>query len=171
MNVYALGRNSSDLKNRSVCSKIELAKANKDGSITKVECYSDYNSAKNKMNEIDDNSLIILERSNSVTKVIDAKYALLYLDQGDKNIDVYNNSSFSTSLTYMNNYSNYGATDAALLEINYSNKAAKLRIGGVTGWIKGGNYYIIPINWLKSFSYYKVTDKYLYHYYALNLLI
>lgn len=168
-NVYALRRDSSDLKNRSVCSKFELAKANSDGSITKVECYSDYNAAKNKMNETDDNSLIILERSNSVTKIINAKYALLYLDHGDKNVDVYNNSSFSSAITYMNNYSNYGATDAALLDINYSNKAAKLKIGGVTGWIKNGNYYIVPINWLKSWSYYKVTDTGLYHYYAKDI--
>ena len=168
-NVSALQRNSSDLKNRSVCSKFELAKANTDGSITKVECYSDYNSAKSKMNATDDNSLIILERSNNVTKVIDAKYALLYLDHGDVNVDIYNNSSFSSSLTYMNNSSNYGATDGALLEINYSNKAAKLRIAGVTGWIKNGNYYIIPVNWLKSYSYYKVTDNGIYHYYAKDI--
>ena len=168
-NVNALGRNSNDLKNRNVCSKIELAKANTDGSITKVACYNDYNSAKSKMNETKDDSLIILERSSSVTKIIDAKYALLYLDHGDKNTDVYNNSSFSSSITYMNNYSSYGATDAAFLEINYSNKAAKMRIAGVTGWIKNGTYYIIPINWLKSHSYYKVTDNGLYHYYSKDI--
>ena len=169
INVDALRRDSADLKNRKVCEKVELAKANTDGSITKVACYNDYNSAKNKMDETDDNSLIILERSNSVTKIIDAKYAVLYLDHGDKNTDIYNNSSFSSSLTYMNNYSNYGATDAPLLAINYSNKAAKIRIAGVTGWIKNGNYYIIPTNWLKSFSYYKVTDNGIYHYYAKDI--
>ena len=165
-NVYALKRSSNDLKNRSVCEKIELAKANTDGSITKVACYSDYNSAKSKMNETNDNSLIILERSNSVTKVIDAKYALLYLDHGNTNVDVYSSSSCSSSITYMNNYADYGATEAAMLEMNYSNKAVKLRIGGVTGWIKNGNYYIIPINWVKSSSYYKINDKGIYHYYA-----
>ncbi len=165
-NVYALRRDSNDLINRNVCSKIELAKANRDGSITKVECYSDYTTAKNKMNESDDTSLIILERSNSVTKVIDAKYGLVYLDHGDTNTNIYNNSSFSSSITYMNNYSNYGATDAALLDINYSNKAAKIRIAGVTGWIKSGTYYVIPTNWAKSYSYYKVTDKGIYHYYT-----
>ncbi len=169
INVSALGRNSSDLKNRKVCEKIELAKANSDGSLTKVECYNDYNSAKSKMDETDDQSLVILERSNSVTKIIDAKYALLYLDQGDKNTDVYNNSSFGTAITYMNNYANYGATDAALLEIKYSNKAAKIKIAGVVGWIKSGTYYVIPITWLKSFSYYKVTDNGLYHYYAKDI--
>ncbi len=165
-NVYAYRRDSNELKNRNVCEKIELAKANSDGTITKINCYSDYNSAKAKMNESEERDLIILERSNSVTKIIDAKYALLYLDHGDKNTDVYNNSSFSSSITYMNNYSRYGATDAALLEINYSNKAAKMKIAGVVGWIKNGNYYIVPISWLKSFSYYKVTDTKLYHYYA-----
>lgn len=169
INVSALKRDSSDLINRSVCSKIELAKANTDGSITKVECYSDYNTAKNKMNESTDSSLIILERSGDVTKVIDAKYAYLYLDHGNKNTDVYSNSSCSSSITYMNNYSSYGATDAPLLEINYSNKAAKIKIAGVTGWIKNGNYYIIPINWLKSHSYYKVTDTGLYHYYSSDI--
>ena len=169
LNVYALRRDSSDLKNRKVCEKIELAKANTDGSVTKVACYTDYNSAKSKMDETDDDSLIILERSNSVTKVIDAKYALLYLDHGDVNTDIYNNSSFSSSITYMNNCSDYGATDAAFLGINYSNKAAKLKISGVTGWIKSGNYYIIPINWLKSHSYYKVTDNGLYHYYSKDI--
>ena len=37
-NVKALGRNSSDLKNRHVCDKFELAKALTDGGITKVSC-------------------------------------------------------------------------------------------------------------------------------------
>ena len=165
-NVYALKRNSNDLINRNVCEKIELAKANTDGSITKVSCYTDYNSAKNKMNETDDSSLIILERSGGVTKIIDAKYALLYLDHGNTNVDVYSSSSVSSSITYMNNYKDYGATDGVLLEINYSNKAAKLRIAGVTGWIKNGNYYIIPINWVKNASYYKINDNGIYHYYA-----
>ena len=55
-----------------------------------------------KMNETDDKSLVILERSNSVTKIIDAKYALLYLDHGDVNVDVYNNSSFSSEVSLAN---------------------------------------------------------------------
>ena len=45
----------------------------------------------------------------------------------------------------MNNYADYGATDAAYIELNYSNKAAKIRIGGATGWVKNGEYTIIPI--------------------------
>lgn len=166
LNVSALRRDSGDLKNRNVCSKFELAQANVGGSITKVECFNDYNTAKNKMNESDDKTLIILERSNNVTKIIDAKYAILYLDRGDVNTDVYNNSSFSSAITYMNNYGSYGATDAALIEINYSNKAAKMKIAGVTGWIKNGTYYVIPVTWARSYSYYKVTNNGIYHYYT-----
>ena len=169
MNVYALGRNSSELKNRSLCEKIELAKANSDGSLTKVNCYTDYNTAKNKMDELEDNTLVILERSNSVTKIIDAKYALVYLDRGDKLTYLYSGSNLKTNITYMDNYSSYGAPDAAFIEINYSNKAAKIKIGGATGWVKNGEYIIIPTTWLKSWSYYKVTDNGLYHYYAKDI--
>ena len=170
INVKALSYSSSDLKNRKECSKIELAKANVDGSITKVECYDDYAAAKNKMNETDDNTLIILERKDSVTKVIDAKYALLYLDKGDgKLTNLYSSSSLSTEITYMYNSGSYGGTDAAYLELNYSNKAVKAKINGVTGWIKSGRYEIIPVKWVKSWSYYKVTDNGLYHYYAKNI--
>ena len=168
-NVNALKRNSDELKNRKVCEKIELAKANIDGTITKVECYPDYNTAKNKMDELEDKSLIILERSNNITKVVDAKYALAYLDRGDKVTYLYSNSSVNSSITYMDNYSGYGAPDAALLSINYSNKAAKIRIGSVTGWVKNNEYVIIPVNWVKSWSYYKVADSGLYHYYAKDI--
>ena len=157
-NVYALKRNSTDLKNRNVCAKIELAKASADGSISKVSCYNDYNTAKTKMNELDDNSLIILERSNNVTKVIDAKYALVYLDRGEKLTYLYSGSNLKTNITYMNNYADYGATDGAFIELNYSNKAAKIKIGSATGWVKNGEYTIIPINWVKTSSYYKINE-------------
>ena len=168
-NVYVLRRDSDELKNRNVCEKIELAKANTDGSIVKVDCFTDYNTAKNKMNESEDKSLIILERNNNVTKVIDAKYALAYLDRGDKVTYLYSNSSVNNTITYMDNYSAYGATDAALIDINYSNKSAKIKIGGATGWVKNGEYTVIPVNWVKSWSYYKVTDNGLYHYYAKDI--
>ena len=169
INVKALSYNSSELKKRNECSKIELAKANSDGSIEKIECFDDYNAAKNKMNENEEKALIILERKDNVTKVIDAKYALLYLDKGDKLTYLYTSNSCKTELTYMDNYSGYGATDAAFIELNYSNKAVKAKIGGATGWLKNGTYEIIPVSWVKSWSYYKVTDNGLYHYYAKNI--
>lgn len=169
VNTYALKSNDSNLINRTTCEKIELAHAKKDGSIESVSCFEDYNSAKNKLNEIEDDDLIILERKNNETKVIDAKYALVYLDRGDVLTYLYSNKDCKTSLTYMNNSASYGATDGALIEINYSNKSAKIRLGGVTGWVKDGTYKVIPINWVKSYSYYKIDDNNIYHYYAKNI--
>ena len=166
---YALKSNDSELINRNKCSKIELAHAKSDDSIESIECFDNYNSAKNKMNEMEDNDLIILERSNNITNIIDANYALVYLDRGDTVTYLYSTKELKTNITYMNNSSSYGATDGALIEVNYSNKAAKIRIGGVTGWVKADNYKIIPINWVKSSSYYKIDKNNIYHYYAKNI--
>ena len=82
---------------------------------------------------------------------------------------LYTNNSFKTSLTYMNNSGNYGATDGALINIIYSNKAAQIRIGGVTGWIKESDYKIIPVSWVKYHSYYKIDDNNISHVYAKNI--
>ena len=169
INVRALSYNSSELKERSICPNFELAKANSDGSITSVSCFTDYASAKNTMDENEDNSLIILERNNNITKIIDAKYALVYLDKGDVVTYLYSGNNLKTTLTYMDNYSGYGATDGAFLELNYSNKAIKIKIGGVVGWVKNGAYEIIPINYVKSSSFYRINDKGIYHYYAKNI--
>lgn len=168
-NVNALTRNDSNLKNRALCNKFELAKAKTDGSIEKVDCFTDYNAAKSKMNETNDNSLIILERMSSGTKIIDAKYALVYLDRGDVLTYLYSSSTLKSSITYMDNYSGYGATDAVLIDINYGNKAAKIKIGGAIGWVKNGEYTIIPINFVKSSSFYRVSDSGIYHYYAKDI--
>lgn len=168
LNTYALNRNSSDLKNRKICNHFELAKANSDGSIESVNCFNEYKLAKEKMNSEDDSSLIILERSDSVTKIVDAKYALAYLDRGDKLTYLYNNTNFNSSLTYMDNYANYGATDAAIIEISY-NKGAKVRLGGVTGWVKNGEYTVIPINWVKTSSFYRINNNGITHFYAKDI--
>ena len=169
INVYALKSNDSNLINRNECEKLELAKAMDDDSIEKIECFDNYDSAKNKMMEQDESNLIILERNNNVTKIIDAKYALVYLDRGDVVTYLYTGKDLKNTLTYMNNSASYGATDGALIEVNYANKAAKIRIGGVSGWIRENNYTIIPINWVKSYSYYKIDDNNIYHFYAKNI--
>ena len=99
-NVYALKSNSSDLVNRSVCSKFELAYANNDGSITKKECYNTYDLAKKAMDsdintdEKNYDNEIILERNNNVTRVVDAKYAVVKLDKGQDALTyLYSNSN------------------------------------------------------------------------------
>ena len=127
MNTHALKNDSKELTERNECEHFELSIANKDDTLTKVSCYDTYDDTKKAMNESEEKDLIILERVNDVTKIIDAKYALVYLDRGDVVTYLYTNNSFKTSLTYMNNSSNYGATDGALIDFIYTNKAAKIK--------------------------------------------
>lgn len=182
INVDALVSTSDELKNRNVCENIELALANSDGTITSISCYDDYDSAKNAMNESTDDDLIILGKYDGSTQVIDAKYALFDLEHGDYNQNIYSGSNLKTSVTYMNNASKYGGVDGAYLGVNYSNKAAKIKISGVTGWIKKieyqvvkgkeiklVDYYIVPLSWVKSTSYYEVTNNNIKHFYATNI--
>lgn len=176
--VNALSSTSGELLDRNVCENFELAMANIDGTITSISCYDEYNLAKEAMDNSSDDSLIILGKFDGKTHVINAKYALLYLNHGDINQDIYSTSTLKTELTYMNNYANYGGTDGVLLDVNISNYAAKIKIAGVTGWIKKQetisgkkyiDYYIIPLNWVKSSSYYKITNDNINHYYAKNI--
>ncbi len=171
MNVKALKRNSSELINRSVCSKFELAKALNDTNknLEKVACYDTYKLAKENMDKSDDKSLVILERSNNKTMIIDAKYALVNLDKGKSELSyVYSNNACTSNDVYMNNYNAYGAVDAAFLEFNESYHSIKLMLDGLTGWVKKGEYNIIPINWVVSSSYYKFTDS-ITHYYIKDI--
>lgn len=174
--VSALKSTSSELTKRNVCENIELAIANSDGSITSISCYDDYQDAKSAMDESSDEDLIILGIVDGQVEVIDAKYALFNLNHGDVNQNIYSANNLKTALTYMNNDDNYGGVEGAYLGINYSNKAAKIKISGVVGWLKKressssvNNYYIIPLNWVKSTSYYQVTNDNIKHYYATDI--
>ena len=169
MPVNALKRDNSSLLSRNNCAKYELAKANTDGSITNVSCFNDYNSAKLYMDSLNDESLFILEIKTGANKVVDAKYGLVYLDRGDKVTYLYSSSDLKSNITYMDNYDRYGATDAALIEVNYSKSAVKIKIGSATGWVKKSECYIIPINWVKSSSFYRINDKGVYHFYAKDI--
>ena len=46
---------------RTECPLIELGEAKTDGSLVKVECYDDYNTAKDIMNKTDNDNLVIVE--------------------------------------------------------------------------------------------------------------
>ena len=163
---------STELKGRTTCSKFELAIAKSDKSIKSVKCYNTYNEAKSAMNaDKSSDNLIILERRNSVTSVVDARRALVYL--GVKSIDTntsyYSDSSLKNYIGYMNHHSNYGATDGVFLEFNSSKHSAKVMSNGVTGWISDGSYKVVPIEWLGKYSYYQVTSTELKHFYAANI--
>ena len=158
-----------EIKSRTVCSNYELAEAKSDKSLFHYECFDNYDSAKNAMNNNANDNLVILYRSNNVTKIIDAKYALVYLDFGEVLTDYYANSNLTGYITYMNHSANYGATDGVFLDYNSSNSAIKVKTNGVVGWIKNGTYKIVPLNFLGTTSYYQITTNSLMHYYGKNI--
>ncbi len=162
---------SSEIKSRNVCSKFELATANSNKSLTKKACYNTYDEAKAAMNKETDTTLVILERSGSTTRIIDAKEALVYLGvkSSDTNTNYYSSSSLKTSIGYMNHNSAYGASDGVFLELNYSNHAIKVYSNGVAGWIKDGYYIIVPLNFVIHSSYYQITSSEVVHYYSGNI--
>jgi len=169
-NAKALSYSSSELKGRKTCSKFELAIAKDDGSIETVSCHDDYLSAKTSMATNNEKNLIILNESSTDSKIIDAKYGMLYLDRGDKVTNLYTSASTSTYSNYMNNDDNYGATEAPLIEYNSSYNSYKLKISGYTGWVKGSNVVaVVPLTWVKTTSTYKVTSSSIYHYFAKNI--
>ncbi len=172
--VHAL--TTSNYAYRNVCPAYELAYAKTDGTLEHKECYGTYQEAKNIMDSLnggDSDNLVILKLNDGVTEIIDAKYALLDINKGasSQNTNVLNSgdSSDGTVYTYINGNSSYGATDAAYLEINIDNYRVKMKIAGLTGWLKkeeGGyrNYKIVPLAWVKSATKYVVTDSSISHY-------
>ena len=158
-----------EIKSRTTCQNFEVAEAKSDKSLASIGCFEDYNSAKTAMNHNTNENLVILQRSNNVTRVIDAKLALVYLDFGEVLTDYYTNSNLTGYITYMNHSSNYGATDGVFLEYNSNNSAIKVKTNGVVGWIKNGTYKIIPLNFVGTTSFYQVTNNSLTHYYGKNI--
>ena len=167
LNTNALTYN--EIKSRNVCSNFELAEAKSDKSLASVKCFNTYDEAKNSMNSTNNDNLVILERSNNVTRIIDAKYALVYMDIGEELTYYYRNKDLTGYITYMNHSGNYGSTDGVFLELNYSNHAIKVKINGVVGWTRDGNYKIIPLNFLGTTAYYQVNNNEILHFYSKNI--
>ena len=160
-----------EIESRSVCSNFELAIANTSKNLDSISCFDTYLDAKTKFNETNNDDLVILERKNNITKIIDAKYALVYLGVRNvtENTDYYSSSNLTSSIAFMNHHPNYGATDGAFLDFNYDNHAALVYSNGVKGWIKDNYYRIIPLNFLGTTSYYKIINNELYHYYGKDI--
>ena len=162
----------AEIENRNECSSIELAEAKIDGTLAKVECYETYQDAKNIMNTTDNDNLVIIEKG----VIIDAKYAVIDYDidypSGHKGyIDIYTASSGSSTNGYIRGGT---ADDAAMIEVDYNTKRVKIKISGITGWINKYDgtlklYDIVPLSWVTTPQYYKVTDSTLTHYFPGNV--
>lgn len=156
-----------ELLNRNFCNTkpFELAYANSDGSVSNKACYDTYDEALNNMNQsVEDGSdnLIIIEGG----VIVNAKYALIDYEQKTTTTYLYKNKNDTSSYTYI---AGGGSDDAALLEVDYHAKKAKIKLAGFTGWIHRfeddkqnsttygyKQYEIVPISWVKSPSYYEV---------------
>lgn len=167
-----------EIQSRSVCEKVELAIAKKDGSLENVSCHENYQEAKNIMEQTENDDLVIIESG----MIVDAKYALIDYDveysKGPVSYtDVYASNNTEQIITYIRTTCGNNicyADDAALLEVDYQNKRVKIKVAGVIGWIKeyAGNlklYDIVPLNWTTSPQYYQVHQDSLEHLFPQNV--
>ena len=167
-NVYAF--DSSSYKTRELCGQFEVAGFHNDGYIDKVECFDDYASASTFMRNNGAADLAIMTYVNGEVKIIDANRALLDLTVNPEQLTYYNTSPDLTGrqYTYMQNHSVYRDGDGAFLGTGWSSTyykwTARVRIADFTGWIPQEAYEIVPCTWIKSHSYYVVTNDSITHY-------
>ncbi len=162
---------SNNYKYRDLCGAYEVAGFHTDGGIVAVACYSTYQEAKSFMVTNGSTDLGILTKVGGVTKIVDANVGILDLTVNPEQLTYYytNSELNGSAYTYMANGYDYGGVDGAHLDSYYSgNKGmwtAKVKIGGFTGWIKQSAYEIVPVTWVKSLSYYSVTNESIKHVY------
>lgn len=170
-NVYAF--DSSNYRNKSLCGNYEVAGFHTDGYIDPVSCHNTYEEAKSWMVNNGASDLAILTKINGQVKILDANVGILDLSVNPETLTYfYTDKENSWSYTYMDNGSLYGGVDGAHLETAWSNRygwMAKVRIANFTGWIKESTYEIVPITWIKSTSYYTVTDSDIRHNYVAKI--
>ena len=169
-NAYAFDVNN--YRYRSLCSNFEVAGFHTDGNIDTVACYAKFDDAKKFMTNNGAVDLAIMTKVNGQTKIVDANSALLDLSVNPTTLTYFyeNNELTSRQYTYMDTGSLYGGVDGGLLDAGYSSAkgvyTAKVRIGNFTGWISQEAYEIVPVTWLKSYSYYTVTNDSIRHNYV-----
>lgn len=167
-NVYAF--DSSSYKTRELCGQFEVAGFHNDGYIDKVECFNDYASASAFMRNNGAADLAIMTYVDDEVKIIDANRALLDLTVNPEQLTYYyeNPELTSRKYTYMQNHSVYRDGDGAFLGTGWSSTyykwTARVRIADFTGWIPQEAYEIVPCTWIKSHSYYVVTNDSITHY-------
>lgn len=155
----------SQYSSRHNCPNFELAGAHTDGVADFVGCYNTYQEAKNAMISIGASDLIIFDE-RSTTKIVDARYGIVDLG-GVQVVYLYESPTLTTRLYTGINTTSYGS-DSALIEINPTNYAAKIKIANFTGWVGRNNYTIIPVNWIKRNTNYTVSTTDITHNYCAN---
>ena len=165
---------SSDYSNRGLCGAYELASFKSNGSIDRVNCYSDYYQAKAAMQQNGADDLAIMTKVGNTTKIIDANVALLDLSVNPTTLtNFYKDANLTSVHTYMDTGSLYGGVDGVLIDSSYSSLkgkwVAKVQIGSLIAWIPSEAYEVVPITWVKSSSSYTVTNESIRHNYVAKI--
>lgn len=169
----------SEIRTRATsCPAFELANAKEDGSLETVGCYDSYEATKQAMDTTPGDGLCIVQGG----MIIDAKYALIDYDQTTnlKYTEVFDSVLLNKRITYIApaggdlKYSD----DAAYLGMDPNTLRIKIKVSGVTGYIaKYENestksnilYDIIPISWVRSPTYYQITNDSIIHHFPANM--
>lgn len=170
-NIKALTKEQYKTRNNCGEGKYELAGAHTDGVADFVSCHNNFYDAHNAMIRIGADDLIVFERKNGVTTIVDAQYALMDLTVNPVAVTYYyaDEKDETRPNNYMDNGSLYGGVDGAYLSVNIPNKVAHLKTAGYDGWVNPGDYEIVPLNWVKSSTSYQVTNDYIRHNYAAKI--
>jgi len=136
------------------CSQYEVVMVSNTRVIKYISCESTFALAKAKANAQVSTSTnvasVIKDR-----KIIYTKYGVVdYYIDNSTNVYFYTSSSVGTLYTYIN--ATVGGSDAAFLDYNDGNGAVQIKISDYTGWIKSGNYVIVPMSIAINRSYYEV---------------
>ena len=109
----------------------------------------------------------------NMDRKVDAKYALVDYDQKVSIItNLYKNLGDTKAYSYITGGS---SDDAPLLGFDYNTRRIKIKISGLDCWLDkyddgGRNQYdIIPLSWVKSTAYYKVSNSNITHVIVSNM--
>ncbi|MBQ6477579.1 MAG: DUF5011 domain-containing protein [Bacilli bacterium] len=154
----------TNYSSRSVCSTFEVADATSSGGLTKVNCYTDFNTAKNAVKATTNTNRVILTKVGSKTRIIYANYGIVDFSYNPaRTSNLYEASSLDTrQYTYLDTLDTSMATDGAFIDTAYSSSkkvyAAKVKFSGFTGWINTNEIEIVPLTWVKQTSYYTINS-------------
>jgi len=151
----------------------ELSEALEDKNLKNISCFETYDEAKTEMDKIENDNVVIVENGT----IINSKYAVIdfdiaYPSSSKGYIWLYTTATSNTTNSQYIRSST--PDDAVVIDYNHDTKRVKIKIAGLTGWIKKNEdglkqYDIVPLIWAKTPSYYKVTDTTLTHYFPGNV--
>lgn len=162
INVHATSE--TNYASRSLCGNFEVADATSSGTLTKVNCYNDFNSAKNAVKATTNTNRVVLTKVNNKTRIVYANYGIVDFSYSQDYISYLYEKSTLTSrqYTYLNTLDTSKGTDGAFIDSEYSSSkstyAIKIGVAGIKAWIPIADVEIVPLTWVTQTSYYTVNN-------------